>query len=89
VTTILTAGYLRPNGVPYSERAVVKEFFDSFTLPQDGTWLIVTTVVQDPEYLTQEFVISSQFRKETELSKWNPRPCDIPAPLTPVRAAAR
>ena len=46
VTTNLTAGYLRPNGVPYSERAVVKEFFDSFTLPEDGTWLIVTTVVR-------------------------------------------
>ena len=83
------AGYLRPNGVPYSERAVVKEFFDSFTLPEDGTWLIVTTVVQDPEYLTQEFVISSQFKKETDLSKWNPRPCDIPAPVAPARAAAR
>jgi len=89
VTTNLTAGYLRPNGVPYSERAIVKEFFDSFTLPEDGTWLIVTTVVQDPEYLTQEFVISSQFKKETDLSKWNPRPCDIPAPVAPARAAAR
>ncbi len=50
VTTNLQAGYLRPNGVPYSERTVVKEFFDSFTLPDDGTWLIVTTVVDDPEY---------------------------------------
>jgi hypothetical protein len=89
VTTNLAAGYLRPNGVPYSERAVVKEFFDSFTLPEDGTWLIVTTVVQDPEYLTQEFVISSQFKKESDLSKWNPRPCDIPAPVVPTRAAAR
>jgi hypothetical protein len=89
VTTNLTAGYLRPNGVPYSERTVVKEFFDSFTLPEDGTWLIVTTVVQDPEYLTQEFVISSQFKKETDPSKWNPRPCDIPAPVAPVRRAAR
>jgi hypothetical protein len=89
VTTNLTAGYLRPNGVPYSERAVVKEFFDSFTLPEDGTWLIVTTVVQDPEYLTQEFVISSQFKKETDMSKWNARPCDIPAPVAPARAAAR
>jgi len=87
VTTNLTAGYLRPNGVPYSERAVVKEFFDSFTLPDnDGTWLIVTTVVEDPEYLTQEFVISSQFKRESDLSKWNPRPCDIPPP--PQRRAA-
>ena len=48
VTTNLRAGYLRPNGVPYSERTVVKDFFDSFTLPDDGTWLIVTTVVNDP-----------------------------------------
>ena len=82
VTTNVTAGYLRPNGVPYSERTTVKEFFDSFTLPDnDGTWLIVTTVVDDPEYLTQEFVISSQFRKESDTSKWSPRPCEIPPPL--------
>jgi hypothetical protein len=88
VTTNLQPGYLRPNGVPYSDRAVVKEFFDSFMLGEGGTWLIVTTVVDDPEYLTQEFVISSQFRKESDLSKWNPRPCDIPPPAQ-RRAPAR
>ncbi len=88
VTTNLRAGYLRPNGVPYSDRTVVKEFFDSFTLPDDGTWLIVTTVVNDPEYLTQEFVLSSQFKKETDVSKWSPRPCDIPAPPATRRASA-
>ena len=81
ITTNLTAGYLRPNGVPYSERTTVKEFFDSFTLPDnDGTWLIVTTVVEDPDYLTQEFVLSSQFKKESDTSKWSPRPCEIPPP---------
>jgi hypothetical protein len=81
VTTNLQAGYLRPNGVPYSDRTVVKEFFDSLTLGDDGTWLIVTTVVNDPAFLTQEFVISSQFKKDTDQSKWNPRPCEIPTPL--------
>ena len=56
-TTNLTAGYLRPNGVPYSEQATVKEFFNTFTLPgDDGTWLIVTTVVDDPAYLTTELI---------------------------------
>ena len=86
ITTNLTSGYLRPNGVPYSDRTAVKEFFDSFTLPDnDGTWLIVTTVVADPLYLTQEFVISSQFKKEPDGSKWNPRPCDIPTPRSPRR----
>jgi hypothetical protein len=79
-TTNLRAGYLRSNGVPYSERAVVKEFFDVVTLPDDGSWLIVTTVVNDPEYLTQEFVISSQFKRESDPSGWSPRPCETPAP---------
>jgi hypothetical protein len=89
VTTNLQAGYLRPNGVPYSGRAVVKEFFDRFSLGDDGTWLIVTTVVSDPTYLTQEFVLSSQFKKETDLSRWNPRPCEIPAPPVPAQARRR
>ena len=81
-TTNMTAGYLRPNGVPYSENATIKEFFNTFTLPGDGgTWLVVTTVVNDPEYLTTEFVISTQFRKESGRSGWNPRPCEIPPPV--------
>ena len=84
-TIDLLPGYLRPNGVPYSERATVKEFFDTFTLPDGGTWLIVTTVVNDPQFLAQEFVLSSQFKKESDASKWNPRPCEIPAPLVARR----
>jgi hypothetical protein len=80
-TVDVLPGYLRPNGVPYSERTTIKEFFDTFTLPDGSAWLIVTTVVNDPQYLTQEFVLSSQFKKESDASKWNPRPCDIPPPL--------
>jgi hypothetical protein len=81
-TAQLTGGYLRPNGVPFSERATVKEFFNTFTLPGDaGTWLIVTTVVADPEYLTTELVLSSQFKKEAGRGAWDPRPCDIAPPL--------
>jgi hypothetical protein len=86
VTSNLEAGYLRPNGVPYSERTVVKEFIDTFTLPEDGSWLIVTTVIEDPEYLTQEFVLSTQFKKESDLSKWSPHPCEIPRSRRPERA---
>jgi hypothetical protein len=81
-TTRMTPGYLRPNGVPYSERATVKEFFNSFTLPGGGgTWLIVTTVVADPVYLTTELVMSSQFKKEAGRAGWDPRPCEIAPPL--------
>jgi hypothetical protein len=81
-TTQLTGGYLRPNGVPFSDRATVKEFFNTFALPGDaGTWLVVTMVVADPEYLTTELVLSSQFKKEAARSAWNPRACDIAPPL--------
>jgi len=81
-TTQLSGGYLRPNGVPFSERATVKEFFHTFTLPGDaGAWLIVTMVVDDPEYLTTELVLSSQFKKEANRGAWDPRSCDIAAPL--------
>lgn len=81
-TTQLLGGYLRPNGVPFSERATVKEFFNTFTLPGDaGRWLVVTAVVTDPEYLTTDLILSSQFKKEASRSAWNPRPCDIAPPL--------
>jgi hypothetical protein len=88
-TTRLTGGYLRANGVPYSARATVKEFFNTFTLPADGgTWLIVTTVVDDPEYLTTELIMSSQFKKETSRAGWNPQPCDIAPPPAPAAGSA-
>ena len=89
VTTHLAPGYLRPNGVPYSDQATMKEFFRTFTLPGDaGTWLIVTTVVSDPAYLTTDLLMSTQFKKETDRGSWNPRPCDIQPPLVEREPAA-
>lgn len=80
-TTQMTPGYLRPNGVPYSDQAVVKEYFNTFSLPGDGgAWLIVTMVVDDPVYLTTEFITSTHFRKEAGQAGWSPRPCEIAPP---------
>ena len=55
-----------------------KQFFDSFTVSEHCTSLIVTTVVNDPNYVTNGFVISSHVKEEIDLSKWTPRPCDVP-----------
>jgi hypothetical protein len=87
LTTNMTAGYLRPNGVPYGENAAVKEYFNTFTSPEAGTWLVVTTVVADPDYLTTDLILSTQFKKEANRSHWNPRSCDIAPPL--IEAARR
>ncbi len=83
----MTAGYLRPNGVPYSENATVKEYFNTFTSAEAGTWLVVTTVVVDPDYLTTDLILSTQFKKEPNGAHWSPRACDIARPL--VEAARR
>jgi hypothetical protein len=74
-TTNLRAGYLRKNGVPYSENAAVTEYFDMAPLPSGGHVLMVTAIVDDPQYLAQPFTVSSQFLKEADGSKWDPTPC--------------
>ena len=74
-TTNMRAGYLRKNGVPYSENAKVTEYFDLSPLPGSGQVIVVTTVVDDPRYLLQPFIVSSHFKKEADGSKWDPTPC--------------
>jgi hypothetical protein len=74
-TTNLRSGYLRKNGVPYSENAAVTEYFDIAPLPGGGQVLLVTTIVDDPQYLQQQFIVSSEFKKEADGSKWDPQPC--------------
>jgi len=74
VTTNMRSGYLRKNGVPYSENARVTEYFDLAGAP-NAQLLVVTTVVEDPRYLLQPFIVSSHFKKEANGSKWDPTPC--------------
>jgi hypothetical protein len=75
VTSNLRAGYLRKNGVPYSERATVTEHFDVAPLPDGGTLLLVNTIVDDPVYLNTPYVVSPHFKKEPDGSKWDATPC--------------
>ena len=75
VTNNLRAGWLRKNGVPYSENATVTEYYDRFTAPNGwfrycGSSTIVVTVNQ-----LSPFVTSSHFKKEPDGSKWAPSPC--------------
>jgi hypothetical protein len=75
VTTRMRPGYLRKNGVPYSEKAVLTEYFHRWTEPSGDAWLLVISIVDDPQYLTQPFVTTTQFTKELDRSKWSPTPC--------------
>jgi hypothetical protein len=77
VTTHLRPQYLRQNGVPVSEKAVVTEFLDIVQAPDGGEWLIIKTQVDDPTYLSGWYQVSSQFKKEADNSKWSPTPCEL------------
>jgi len=74
-TTRLRPGYLRKNGIPYSGDATVTEYFDLFKEPAGADWFVVTTIVRDPQYLIGPWVTTSNFKKETDPSKWSPSVC--------------
>jgi hypothetical protein len=76
VTTHMRPGYLQKNGVPYSGNAVLTEYFQRTVEANGDSWLIVTTIVEDPQYLTTPFLRSTHFKKEADGSKWDPSPCE-------------
>jgi len=82
VTTNFREGYLRKNGVPYSETATITEYFDKVgPEPNGDVVLLVRTVVEDPKYLQVPFITSTHFKLEKDGAKWNPSPCKIDPPV--------
>ena len=75
VTTQMRPGYLRKNGVPYGSNAVMTEYFESHQAPSGERYLVVSTVIEDPQHLSQPYVTSANFRKLPDASGWNPTPC--------------
>jgi hypothetical protein len=75
VTTALSPGWLRRNGVPYSEKTTVTERFQTFTDPTGAQWFNVTIEVYDPEFLTTPFITTGDFMKEPDGAKWAPHSC--------------
>ncbi len=76
VTTNMTPGYLRKNGVPYSAEATLTEYYDIVHEPNGDEYLIVTSVVDDPMYLTQPWRTSTHYKREPDGSKFSPSPCN-------------
>jgi hypothetical protein len=74
-TTHLKAGYLRKNGVPYSENAVLTEYWDMIKERNNDLMLVVTIVTTDPQFLREPFIITSHFKKQAGDDGWKPTPC--------------
>ena len=74
-TTNLRPGYLRKNGIPYGAGATLTEYFTRTNETNGDSWLLLTSIVEDPQYLASDFLTSDHFKRETDGSKWNPTPC--------------
>ena len=55
-TSHLKMGWLRRNGTPTSERAKMTEYYQRF-----DNYLLVTTIVEDPVYLSEPFVRTTEY----------------------------
>lgn len=75
-TSNLRPGYLRKNGVPYSARTTMTEYWDLITEPTGERRILLLIVVDDPMYLQVPWTVPVHFKKEADGSKWDPTPCD-------------
>ncbi len=61
---------------------MLREDYDLFHENTGETWLILTTTVEDPIYLDAPLILTAQFRKEADGSRWDPTFIDTLIVLT-------
>lgn len=76
VTTRMRPGYIHKNGAPYGANAVFTEYFQRISEP-GAEYLVVTTILEDPDYLERAYIRNVHFRREPDGSKWSPTPCTV------------
>ena len=55
--------------------AALEEYFDTFTEPDNNSWLVVSSMVTDPQYLTAPYTYTVHFKKIPDGQGWDPTPC--------------
>lgn len=74
-TTNMLPGYIRKNGVPYSDKAVLTEHFNRLAGGQGEPYLVITQFVDDPVYLNQPFIRTYSWKQVPDARGWDPTPC--------------
>src|SRR5262245_15775127 len=77
MTTSLRLGYSRRNGVPYSANAKLTEYYDFVPGAYGNTYLVLTSTLEDPTYLTQPLITAVHFKKQADAAGWNPASCAV------------
>jgi hypothetical protein len=77
VTTNLRPGYLFKNGVPYGGKALLTEYFNRVEEPDGNSFLVVSEMLEDPQYFTEPFIRPWYFKKIPDAQGWHPTDCTI------------
>jgi hypothetical protein len=75
VTTHIRAGYLRKNGVPYSDKGVLTEYYDVIQEPDGARYLVVSSTFEDATFLTNKYETAVNFKKQADAAGWHPEAC--------------
>ncbi|HEX4049559.1 MAG TPA: hypothetical protein VHY19_01595 [Steroidobacteraceae bacterium] len=75
-TDHLLPGLLRKNGVPYGAQTHLSEYWRVQALDSEQ-WLMISSSVKDPEYLSAPYVYDSIFQREPDASQRDPSPCSL------------
>jgi hypothetical protein len=75
VTTKMRPGYVTRNGVPYSENATLTEYYDLVKEKNGTQYLVLTSMLDDPAYMSQPMWTAVHFRKQADASGFNPVAC--------------
>jgi hypothetical protein len=69
--THIKEGYLERNGVPRSDLAMYRQYFLRY-----DNWMTVVTITYDPVYLTEPFILSSEYQLDPQQQQL-PYPCTV------------
>jgi hypothetical protein len=75
VTTKFRPGYLRKNGVPYSDKGVLTEYYDVIQEPDGAEYLVVSSTFEDSTFLNNKYETAVNFKKQPDGAGWHPEPC--------------
>jgi hypothetical protein len=75
VTTKFRPGYLRKNGVPYSDKGVLTEYYDVIQEPDGSEYLVVSSTFEDSTFLNNQYETAVNFKKQADAAGWHPEPC--------------
>jgi len=75
MTSKMRPGYWQKNGIPYSANASMTEWFTTLEEPDGNVYLLVTKLLEDPQYINGVYYRTVQFKKQKDGAGWNPTPC--------------